>query len=265
LVDHRPPRPARTVEPAHWIEPRLIDAFGAVTRTVPGGFDAYARVLHPANHFVGDDYVHVRWADVARMSGRTMHPLAQYSRISDPAPGADVDALQRVTGPKTGDLEPDVLGALCGVLAMHTDDPSSAYLAVWEGWGEFSGGTAIAYATMGEPVARPQPAPREWQLDVRAPMFELPARRYWLYAGPLNDALAIGHWSSADDFWPRSPNLFWPADRSWCVATEVDFDSTLVGGTSELIRDILDDGALEAWPVGPADSLAFDADVINAN
>jgi hypothetical protein len=47
------------------------------------------------------------------------------------------------------------------------------------------------------------------------------------------------------------------------VASEIDFDSTLVRGTTELIRAILDEPGLDAWSVGPDDSLAYDADRIN--
>ena len=55
----------------------------------------------------------------------------------------------------------------------------------------------------------------------------------------------------------------WPADRAWCVATEIDFDSTLIGGTAQLARQLLNDPALDAWPVNPTDSLAADADLLN--
>jgi hypothetical protein len=54
-----------------------------------------------------------------------------------------------------------------------------------------------------------------------------------------------------------SANLFWPADRSWCVATEVDFDSTLVGGDTALIAAILAAPELEVWEVEPSDDLAW--------
>jgi hypothetical protein len=66
-------------------------------------------------------------------------------------------------------------------------------------------------------------------------------------------------------FWfaAQSPNLIWPADRAWFVASEIDFDSTLVAGTSALIEEILDSPALEAWPVEPGSSLAYDADRVN--
>jgi hypothetical protein len=47
------------------------------------------------------------------------------------------------------------------------------------------------------------------------------------------------------------------------VASEVDFDSTLIGGSSELIQAVIDSPELEAWRVEPTDSLAADADKIN--
>ena len=87
---------------------------------------------------------------------------------------------------------------------------------------------------------------------------ELPHRSYLLLVGALPAALQIG-WGPLR----QSPNLFWPADHAWCAATELDFDSTLLGGTTELIETILATPTLDAWPVQPDDSLAFDADRIN--
>jgi hypothetical protein len=55
----------------------------------------------------------------------------------------------------------------------------------------------------------------------------------------------------------------WPGDRAWFVASEIDFDSTLVGGSAGLIEAILETPELDAWPLGPDDSLTYDADRIN--
>ncbi|MDJ0316524.1 hypothetical protein [Arthrobacter antibioticus] len=63
----------------------------------------------------------------------------------------------------------------------------------------------------------------------------------------------------------QTANLAWPADRSWCTATEIDFDSTLVGGTAELIAAIITSPDLEALEVGAATSLGFKADTINGS
>ncbi len=61
----------------------------------------------------------------------------------------------------------------------------------------------------------------------------------------------------------RSPQLTWPSDHAWCVATEVDFDSTLVGGSHDLITAVVADRALEALPIDPDGRLTSDTDTIN--
>ena len=42
-----------------------------------------------------------------------------------------------------------------------------------------------------------------------------------------------------DDGW-RNPDLFWPEDRRWFVATDVDFWSLYVGGQNSFIRELAD-------------------------
>jgi hypothetical protein len=46
-------------------------------------------------------------------------------------------------------------------------------------------------------------------------------------------------------------------------ASEIDFDSALVGGPARLIDTILHTPKLDAWPVTADDSLAYNADEIN--
>jgi hypothetical protein len=63
--------------------------------------------------------------------------------------------------------------------------------------------------------------------------------------------------------WFVPPNYIWPVDHAWFLATDIDFDSTLVGGSSALVEAILDSKELEALQVGPHDFLTSDADHIN--
>lgn len=92
-------------------------------------------------------------------------------------------------------------------------------------------------------------APADWQLDLTGPRFSLPGRAYHLFGGPVSAATRIGYWVTADSFDPQSPSLFWPADHAWCVATEVDFDSTVVGGSRALITQMVAATELEALPL----------------
>ena len=106
----------------------------------------------------------------------------------------------------------------------------------------------------------PPELPRE-VLD--GPRLRLPHRDHIVFSGPLRDAVRIGHTYSWGGFATQSPTLFWAADRSWCVASEIDFDSTLVGGSAELVAAVLGSPDLEALPVGPDDSLRLDGDAVN--
>ena len=148
------------------------------------------------------------------------------------------------------------------MLGRHTPAAARCWFAVWEGWCELTGaGTVVSTSASGpSPIRR---APSEWQLDLRAARFETPGRAYYLFTGPIDDALRIGSWATVDRFLPRSPNLLWPDDRRWSVATEIDFDSTLLGGPTDLINDVLRGEDLEAWPVGPLHSLARDGNTVN--
>ncbi|MGY1855148.1 hypothetical protein [Modestobacter sp. SYSU DS0290] len=88
-------------------------------------------------------------------------------------------------------------------------------------------------------------------------------RDHLLLRGPLGSARFIGDQVTAEWFIPQSPNLWWPADRSWCVGTEIDFDSTLVAGSRALVDELLAHPVLEALEVHPEGSLTWDADEIN--
>ena len=260
-MEYQPPAPAADAGAAEWIAPRLLEDFGAVCRTIPTGFDAYARLFHPADPGAGTS---TRWAEVAAKTGRSMHAQAQFQRIVAPLPNSGHHDLSlNVQEPVTGDLAPADLRALCAILQAHTREAMQCWFALWEGWGELTGAVTLIRATTAGASSPPRPAPDAWQLDLRAARFELPGRAYYLFAGPLQDALRFGYWASEDSFLPRSPNLFWPDDQSWCVASEIDFDSTLIAGTAALVDEIVQSDELEAWPVNPRDSLAFDGDTIN--
>lgn len=56
----------------------------------------------------------------------------------------------------------------------------------------------------------------------------------------------------------QSPNLVWPDDRAWVLVTEIDFDSTVVGGSPELVRELCADRRLEAHPLPEGADLTGD-------
>ena len=129
-------------------------------------------------------------------------------------------AAAGVQAPFTGTLDCGELHALVELLAP--EDAGECWFGVWAGFGWV-----------------PDPVP--------APLLALPERPLLLYRGPLGAATAL-----CEPF-EQSPTLWWPADRTWCVATEVDFHSTYVGGSKPLIDRLLGDDRLEALAVAAAD------------
>jgi hypothetical protein len=168
--------------------------------------------------------------------------------------------------PCTGKLPEALAPRLAEALAVHTEHPDRCHFGVWEGWGEpglmflFKEGTP-------EEVQRPAREKAEaefaaefaaWRalLDA-APTFDLPQRRMHLLEGSL-DAMP--------EFYERHrnpPSLWWPEDRAWCVATDIDLMTTYIGGSSEAIQALLDDDQIEALAVSDDQSVTWEADMIN--
>jgi hypothetical protein len=217
-----------------WIRPRLMSFASGVGALVPPVFEAYARLLHPAR---AEDGSPVRWAEVAAWSGRTAHALAQWVPMAHPH-ASEISDPPFVASPPVGGLPPATLLALSDVLARHTTTPNLGYFGVWEGYGWVP--------RDGRPVAK---------LDVEN-------RAYLLFSGPLSGIVEIGYWLG-DSFRQQAPDLLWPADRSWFVAGDTDLDSTYLGGSSELIRELLADARLEAWPVSANDPIDAGSDLVN--
>ncbi|MCI2237229.1 hypothetical protein MO973_04100 [Paenibacillus sp. TRM 82003] len=257
-----------------WIAPRLCGDFGAVCRTVPRGYPAYARILHPVEPDAGDQAGPTTWAGVCARTGRTPHALMQWEAITTPAPpprsGREVvlsregrwDEVQV----RRGILLPQALGPLLDVLAPFTGE-QDCHHALWEGWGWLTGGSAfLTFSSAGGPQSPAPPraaTPDVLEQALNASRLSLPGREYLLFTGPLHAALGMGDQVTDDWFDPQSPNLLWPADRSWCLATEIDFDSTLIAGPVDLIDAVLAAPALEAWPVHEDDDLSAFADHLN--
>jgi hypothetical protein len=59
------------------------------------------------------------------------------------------------------------------------------------------------------------------------------------------------------------PNIWWPDDRVWCVASEIDLAATYVGASARCIERLLAPGTIEAMPVSVNDRIDVGADVIN--
>jgi hypothetical protein len=252
-----------------WIEPGLGGEFGAVSRQVPKVFDAYARVFH---RVTDDDDNYVTWSEVAKRLGRTSHGEMQWHQLVGSSDSANFSGSNWSGGrPELGEMEVEELDRLCEVLGRHTADPEHCYF-----------GLCCIQSSKLEFLS-------DAQLDL--PRLELPwGRDHVVLAGHLSAIDQLG-WADElgeekpdgstirvvgastdapadlqeleDRRWFEAPNLIWPADRSWLVVSEVDFDSTLVGGSRELIDSLVEYPDLEVYEVEPDTSLAAFSDKLN--
>jgi hypothetical protein len=168
----------------------------------------------------------VTWAEVARRLNRTAHPEMQWHQIVGTSDTFGIEG-SNWSGeiPDLGELEIDDLDRLCAILGEHTADPERCYFALCE----------INHHPLVDAIEGEQ---GEW------PRLELPLGR-------------------DDPFWRDAPSLIWPADRSWFVASEVDFDSTLVGGTRALVNALVAAPGLEVLEVEPETKLTAFSDKLN--
>jgi hypothetical protein len=247
------PKWSSDVAQADWIRAHLTpwgDDVLAVTSVIPAGFERYARVLHPVDEPAEDDGRPVRWADMAAWSGLPLRADAQFHSVALP-PGPRPSPPPSTSQPREGDLYLPDAEVLAAVLRDWTDTPEDCWFCVWDGYGWDNHPRLAIFTDDGEPPAEipdtlPDPVPQPVRDGARV---QLPYRDYLLYHGPVEAVAAIGALTGCE----QSPNLWWPADRAWCVATEIDLQWTYVGGASALIDALLADGRIEVLPARPDD------------
>lgn len=217
--------PATDTGPADWVVAGLRGFAESVVSLVPVGFGAYLRIFHPAYRSHGNSTRPVRWAEVAAANQKSAHVGMQFDVLTttdDPyniAPQAGVfdDA------PQVGSLPREQIQLLVPVLARHTATPHACWFAAWEGWGGIRADVASA------------------------PKFHVPGRSYHLLAGAIEAAS-----ESVNEHYEQSVSLWWPDDHAWCVATEIDFDTTYIGCDETCRDEIRDLPELETFAVDPA-------------
>lgn len=261
-----------------WLRER-IQGDGGYPSVAGTGWDAYARILHPVEAFGDVDGQFVTyewtWAEAAQRRGVGMHPLVDWNTIGRQAGQVEVDGLILSSG-QEGLLEPQLLRHLASILEGGTSTPNDITIGVWTGFGHETGEGSVA--VIGQEQEEPQAAPttaemtallerlaEEASLQIRAgdwparsevPFLELPDREYYLTVATVQD---LGDLAEHDEDLASGLQLIWPADRQWIVASEIDFDSTVVAGSRSLIQRIVNHPELEAFEVHASDRFDVDA------
>ncbi len=242
--------------PSRWIAPRLLpwdDVEGApVTMFAPSGYPTYVRVLHPASG-LRELIPSVTWREITDWSGRTYHSTMQFRRISVPLRPSSSPAPFR-NPPLEGCLGHRTCQALYDVLAGWTASPD-IWLGIWVGWGSLHFPHSMSFI--------PKPDTDFGLTDLaalvdQAPWFRHPYREYLLARAPISAVAELSRFPL-----DITPSLAWADDHAWCVATEIDFDSTIVAASEECAAALLGDDRLEALRVQPDDRLDFGGDALN--
>lgn len=223
---------------AAWIAERLDPPGGnATTSVVPSGFESYTRILNPAEE-PGLRGRLVRWHEVAAWSGLRLGPYAQFHSVALPPRPVGAATPWSGRGPRKGSLFPPDAAVLIDQLRHCTTTPGRCWFCVWSG-SDLLGARSEASG----PGDGPEDAVSQRVRD--GLKVDLGDRTYLLFGGSVEDAL-VGRPGEPPD---RTANVFWPEDRAWCVVSDADLAWTYVGGSSELVRDIVDEEAIEAFEV----------------
>jgi hypothetical protein len=231
------------VERGAWLAQRMAQATGSVSDVAGAEFDAYVRILHPLpdpDRFreptLDGSWATRRWSTVAAEKGRTMHRLVQWGRL------LGIDDPSQATTSDVGWLDPGLIAALAPTLGDATTTPGDLVAGFWEGG-------------HGQELTRQR-------------VMDGPGRSYVLAQTNI-DELTDPAWAAAmdpdhiDGLSTTSLELLWPEDHAWALGAEIDFDSTVIGGSRTLIDAILADRRFEAYEVAEDDDLSWNGDTIN--
>lgn len=216
-----------------WLTSASTPFRSGVASLVPPVFADYARVLHPA---YADDGQRIRWAEIAAAHGRRLHRRAQFPSLVGTTDFENGPPMPDVwcEAPAQGSLPPVEAASIADVLGRHTSSPDRVWFGVWDG---FAGSTV-----------------RE-----RTPLrFAIPGRALVPLVGPVGAAIR-----SYDEVRHQSANLWWPKDRAWFVATDIDLVSSYIGGSAAAVAELLAHPGLEALRVEPTDRIGWDADDVD--
>ncbi|WP_300343673.1 hypothetical protein [Nesterenkonia sp.] len=173
----------------------------------------------------------VHWWRLVTLGPPGFSAYARLRYIPDPDyPGQSENSVSR---PPDRPEDTEQLSTAAGVLAAHTRTPGQAYALFWDGWGS-----------------------TEWTAHLAPHLSAAPLpggeREYFLAAVSLEELCrelaAPGSWQMPP------PSFLWPADRAWCITSDVDPHWAGIAATHAGIR------ALAEHPVLDVVETSFNAD-----
>src|SRR6476659_6257926 len=205
---------------AQWIAVGSKDlAIGQVASLVPGRFESYVRILHPARTADGKP---VRWSEIAATEGRKIDASTNWYQTPEIQSSGNIFGLDWEGGAPDSSLWDNGLSAVCRLLGEDLSPGEEVYFGLWNGWGPKE------YSELWRQIEK-RPG------NTLPPLFsDIPfaGRDYFLLKGPLSAAEEMVD----NELVMESPHYIWPANRQWLLVNDMDLDSTYVGGSKSLVE-----------------------------
>lgn len=241
-----------------WIESELSSDFGTVGAVVPARYEAFIRIFHPA---ATADGAPAQWADVAKSLGRVMHPKVQWHALVGSSDAEGLSGSEwKGEPPDRGGVPRHLLEPLIEIIGSMSRS-ELCYLGLWAGWTAVSTSMCAANRTDNN-----QRLSVRRGRDLPGLHFELPrasGREFSLLRGPLAATSEVLHALDPSLDGGSLIHLAWPADRSWYLGSDIDWDSSVLGGSAELVHRVSCSNVVESLRIEPTDRLTADADEVN--
>lgn len=208
---------------ATWAQDRQSDDVHRTDFQVPSGFDKYCRIFHRVPDQEG---ILRTWSSFASVVGIDLTEQTHWYSI------AQRDESLKWIGPTEGALDEVSARGFLTVLSGRLDPSSMLFAGFWRGSSRFQGS------------------------DRGLPTVTLGLRDQVLFRLTLS-ALS----GDSEEFSRESlefPGILWPEDMSWYLSTDIDYNSTIVGGTSDFIDSIMENASVEAVVISPDLDLTYE-------
>jgi hypothetical protein len=208
--------------------------FGSIGWFIPfsTAYESFTRVFHS----VTEDGADVSWHELASRQGVAWHPEIQFADLRYRDDHARLGSLDE---PRLRSLVRDLDAAGAG---------TECVLGLWDGetWV-----TAVGHEDSDTVTVRQE----DWEASGGLRRSGPAPRVYRLFSAALAEVPDVGWYARSDLAWPQPPTVFWDAQGSFCVASDPDYDSTIVASDPATQQRILADPDLEAAGIPVAGSL----------
>ena len=240
--------PERDAARAEWVRRNCSGPLFTLHRSIPRGFERYARILHPwwrlaaatteqelafrRGGWVEPSHLTpVRWQDQADKVEAQLTATSLWNDFaSSDVPDLDeldafvVNGNGGIIPPDEGELSRDIVEAIFTAVSAFSGEACECICAFWEGFGDVSAIDAPVINGMAQGEHR-------------------------LFSATLAEVLKA--WLSELD--PNSlavtPQAIWPLSRDWFLAVPFEQTNSFFGGSAEFVGELMSSDALEALDV----------------